>query len=50
MNNLYRNTEAFGHIEPGALWELKDDVLILVDEDEYLTLNFKQWSNYFEKE
>lgn len=42
MNKLYRNqydvlSDQGVWIDTGALWELKDGILVLVDEDEYQT-------------
>ena len=43
----YRNTTPIGDIDTGSLWKLENDLLILVDDDEYRPLQFQYWKHLF---
>lgn len=42
MAKYYRNTVTVATIDPQALWERISDTMILVDEDQYLTVEYSQ--------
>jgi len=44
---FYRNTTAVGGIDPQGLCERRSDTMILVDEDQYLTVDYSQ-DNFIE--
>ena len=43
----YRNTKPIGEIDEYSLWELKDDQLVLVDDDQHITLPYNEYSHLF---
>jgi len=45
MNNTkqyYRNKVEIKGVDPDSLWELKGNLLVLVDEDQYITVSKKK--------
>ena len=51
MNNrkFYRNKAEISGIEAGSLWELKNNMLVLVDSDNFKTLNLYQNRDKFKE-
>jgi len=46
---MLRNIYAIGDIEEGSLWQLQNDLIVLVDDDEFRSLPAKQWMHCFEE-
>lgn len=47
MNRYFRNKHQMSDILPDTLWRLEGDVLVLEDEDEFLTLDFDEFQDLF---
>jgi hypothetical protein len=43
----YRNVAVVNNIEPGALWRLNGKMLQLVDDDQYVAVNFEENKTLF---
>lgn len=47
QSHYYRNKEQINEIDPDSLWKLTDEKLVLVDEDQYVSLPFISRKNEF---
>jgi hypothetical protein len=45
----FRNKAEIQHIDPGCLWEHKGKMLVLVDDDQYIAVNFQKHQHEFIK-
>jgi hypothetical protein len=50
MSVLFRNKEVISGIETGALWKLEGARLVLVDDDQYVTVDYESHKTMFENE
>lgn len=50
QNNLYRNNADIGDIDEGCLWEMRGELFVLHDSDEYRTMDVPQWQHLFVQE
>lgn len=52
-DGLYRNERhikhSSGRVEAGSLWMLRDDEMLLINDDEFITCNFNELSHLFRK-
>ena len=46
-SEYYRNKVHIFDIEPGSLWELKNDRFVLVDDDQYIYADYPEYDDYF---
>lgn len=43
----YRNKEPIGEIDAESLWQLQDDELVLVDDDQYIPISYEANKHLF---
>ncbi len=46
----YRNIEEVNGVDEGCLWRLEnEEKFVLVDDDEYISLNVKEYKHFFKE-